>query len=112
MKTTDGSAERLAEAIELLEAIARDPRMLEALSDEQKARLKQAVSRVAHPDRTLRRKLRKEELREHKAARVKKTEEKRHETGIRALRRKPVVMTPNYYLAPAVEPAAQPQEAE
>jgi hypothetical protein len=58
---------------------------------------------VAHPDRTLRRKLRKEELRTHRAARVRKTEESLHETGIRALRRKPVFNTPNYFL-PEPEP--------
>ena len=112
MKTLDGKTARLAEAIDLLEAVARDPRLLEELNDEPKVRLKQAANRVAHPDRTLRRKLRKEELREHKAARVRKTEEQRHETGIRALRRKPVVMTPNYFLAPPAEPVTEPREAE
>ena len=48
----------------------------------------------------VRRKLRREELRAHRAARVRKTEASRHETGIRELRRKPVINTPNYFLGP------------
>ena len=100
-KTSGVTVERLKEAIELMEAIAGDARLLEPLTDAEKARLKQAVSRVAHPDRTQRRKRRKEELREHRAARVQATEARRHETGIRALRRKPVVNTPNYFPPPA-----------
>jgi NAD(P)-dependent dehydrogenase (short-subunit alcohol dehydrogenase family) len=95
MKRRD-DLDHLPEAIELLEAIARDPGLLETLSDAQKARLKQAASRVAHPNRTQRRKLQKEALQRHKAARVQKAEALRQETGIRTLRRKEVVTTPNY----------------
>jgi NAD(P)-dependent dehydrogenase (short-subunit alcohol dehydrogenase family) len=102
-KTRDIGRQHLEDALELLETVANDPRLLDELSDAQRARFKQAVSRVAHPDRTLRRKLRKEELRTHRAARIRKTEESLHETGIRTLRRKPVFNAPNYFL-PEPEP--------
>jgi NAD(P)-dependent dehydrogenase (short-subunit alcohol dehydrogenase family) len=104
-KTSGVTVERLKEAIELMEAIAGDARLLEPLTDADKARLKQAVSRVAHPDRTQRRKQRKDELREHRAARVQATEARRQVTGIRALRRKPVVNTPNYFPPPPAREA-------
>src|SRR5690348_12049168 len=69
--------------LELLESIAGNVRRLDALSEQERARFKAAVSRIAHPDRNLRRKLRRDELRAHRAARVRKTEASRHETGIR-----------------------------
>jgi NAD(P)-dependent dehydrogenase (short-subunit alcohol dehydrogenase family) len=117
MADTSKDTGLLQEAIALLEQIAADPRLLDALPEPHKARLKAAVSRVAHPDRTLRRKVRREELRAHRAARIEKTEASRHETGIRALRRKPIITTPNYFLregaeaaAPAVAPEPDPVE--
>jgi NAD(P)-dependent dehydrogenase (short-subunit alcohol dehydrogenase family) len=99
--TKDIGLDQLQGAIDLLEVISRDPRVLEPLPEADKARLKRAASLVAHPDRTMRRKQRKDELRAHRMARVRKTEESRHETGIRALRRKPVFNTPNYFPPPA-----------
>ena len=102
--TKDTGLEHLEEAIDLLEAIAADVRLMDRLPPDQKARLKRVISRVAYPDRTLRRKLRRQEVRAHKAARVRQTEAGLHETGIRALRRKPVFTTPNYFL-----PDASPQ---
>ena len=108
-KTRHVGHELVEETIELLEAIATDARLLGGLSEQLRTRLKQAASRVAHPDRTLRRKLQKDERRAHKASRVEKTEASRHETGIRALRRKPVFTTPNYFLPASIaEPAAEP----
>jgi len=112
-KTTAMDPLHLREALERLEAVAADPRLLNGLSDEERARFKGAVSRIANPDRTLRRKLQKDERRAHKAARVRRTEENLHETGIRTLRRKPVFTTPNYFLPDtASEPVADaPAEA-
>jgi NAD(P)-dependent dehydrogenase (short-subunit alcohol dehydrogenase family) len=108
-KHVDVAREQLAETLQHLETVAQNPRLLDALSDEQRARFKQAASRVAHPDRTQRRRQRKEELREHRASRVRKLEENLHETGIRTLRRKPVFTTPNYFLPePASEPTPDP----
>jgi NAD(P)-dependent dehydrogenase (short-subunit alcohol dehydrogenase family) len=89
--------EQLKEAIDLLEAIAKDVRLLEALPEGHGAQLRRAASRVAHPDRTTRRRLQKENRSAHKAAKLRKTEEHRHDTGIRTLRRKPVFTTPNYF---------------
>jgi NAD(P)-dependent dehydrogenase (short-subunit alcohol dehydrogenase family) len=114
-KTRPIGREPLQDAIALLEAVAENPRLLNALSDEERAQFKEAVSRIAHPDRTLRRRLQKEERREHKAARVQKAEEVLHETGIRALRRKPVFTTPNYFLpesSSASVPETPPGAAE
>jgi NAD(P)-dependent dehydrogenase (short-subunit alcohol dehydrogenase family) len=114
-RTKDTGSARVREAIALLESIAADLRVLEAVTAAERARLKAAASRVAHPDRTYRRKQRKEELRAYRAARVQQTEASRHETGIRALRRKPVFTTPNYFLpagAAASEPAAPPRVDE
>ncbi len=103
----------LYDAIVLLETVAENPRLLNTLSEDERARFKEAVSRIAHPDRTLRRKLQKDERRTHKAARVRKAEESLHETGLRALRRKPVFTTPNYFLPEAVpDPVEARPEAD
>jgi NAD(P)-dependent dehydrogenase (short-subunit alcohol dehydrogenase family) len=112
-KTTAADPQHLRETLERLEAVAADPRLLNGLSEEERARFKGAVSRIANPDRTLRRKLQKDERRADKAARVQRTEESLHETGIRTLRRKPVFTTPNYFLPDAAsEPVADaPAEA-
>jgi len=93
--------EEIQESIDLLEAIAEDLHLLDPLPREERARLKRAVTRVAHPDRTVRRKRRTEARRAEKEARIQKTEESRHDTGIRTLRRKPVFNAPNYFLPPS-----------
>src|SRR3954467_383294 len=88
----------LTALLQQLEAIAADLRQLESLSEADLARQRAAGSRIAHPNRTIRRQMRKEELRAHRDARLQKTEASRHETGIRSLRRKLVFTTPNYFL--------------
>src|ERR1044072_1413431 len=95
--------EEVQEAIDLLEAIAKDVRLLETLPEGQAVRLRRAARRVAHPDRTTRRRLQKENRSAHKPAKLRKTEENRHDTGIRTLRRKPVFTTPNYFPPPPGE---------
>src|SRR4051812_15749170 len=100
------AAEEIQESIDLLEAIAEDLHLLDHLSREERARLKRAVTRVAHPDRTVRRKRRTEARRAEKEARIQKTEESRHDTGIRTLRRKPVFNAPNYFLPPSARATA------
>jgi NAD(P)-dependent dehydrogenase (short-subunit alcohol dehydrogenase family) len=106
--------EQLQGAIDLLEAIAKDVRLLETLPQGHGVRLRRAASRVAHPDRTTRRRLQKENRSAHKAAKLRKTEENRHETGIRTLRRKPVFNTPNYFppLPAAEEPLREAGERQ
>ena len=96
--------ERLRDAIELLESIAADRTVLAGLSEEERARLLQAVSRVHHPDRTERRRMAKTALRQRRAARVKETEQARFDTGIRELRRKPIFHSPNVFPPATFEP--------
>jgi NAD(P)-dependent dehydrogenase (short-subunit alcohol dehydrogenase family) len=53
---------------------------------------------VYHPDRIERRRMAKVVDKQRKAVRVQRDDTVLHETGIRALRRKPVYTTPNYFL--------------
>jgi NAD(P)-dependent dehydrogenase (short-subunit alcohol dehydrogenase family) len=92
--------ERLREAIDLLESIAADRSVLAGVPNEERARLLQAVTRVHHPNRTDRRRM----SSQRRLARVRKIEDKREETGIRALRRKPVFHTPNVFPPAEFEP--------
>ena len=96
--------ERLRDATELLESIAADRTVLAGVSDEDRARLLQAVALVYHPDRVERRRMAKVTAKQRKAARVKETEGARFETGIRELRRKPVFHTPNVFPPESFEP--------
>jgi NAD(P)-dependent dehydrogenase (short-subunit alcohol dehydrogenase family) len=96
--------ERLRDATGLLESIAADRTVLAGVSDEDRARLLQAVALVYHPDRAERRRMAKVTAKQRRAARVKETEHVRFETGIRELRRKPVFHTPNVYPPESFEP--------
>jgi NAD(P)-dependent dehydrogenase (short-subunit alcohol dehydrogenase family) len=89
--------ERLRDAIELLEAIASDRTVLEGVPDEERQRLLQAVALVYSPDRSERRRMAKAAARDRKAQRVKQDDISRAETGIRALRQKPIFHTPNVF---------------
>jgi NAD(P)-dependent dehydrogenase (short-subunit alcohol dehydrogenase family) len=89
--------DRLREAVELLESIAADRSVLEGVPDDERKRLLQAVASVYHPDRVERRRMSKITARERKAARVKRDQVARAETGIQTLRRKPVFHTPNVF---------------
>ena len=80
-------------ASELLEAIAADRRLLEHLSDGDRTRLHQAVAQMYNPDPVSRRRLRKDLL----AEKERQTLAALYETGIRALRRRPVFTTPNVF---------------
>ncbi len=96
--------ERLREAVELLESIAADRRVLEGVPDEERKRLLQAVASVYHPDRVERRRMSKITARERKAARVERDQATRSETGIQTLRRKPVFHTPNVFAPERFQP--------
>jgi NAD(P)-dependent dehydrogenase (short-subunit alcohol dehydrogenase family) len=91
---TDADAARVREALEMLERVAADRRLLAALSQEERRRLMHAAGEVFHPDGAERRRLVKARGRLRKAARVSRDESALHETGIRALRRQPVFTTP------------------
>jgi NAD(P)-dependent dehydrogenase (short-subunit alcohol dehydrogenase family) len=96
--------ERLREAIELLESIAADRSVLAAVPDDGRKRLLQAVAAVYHPDRVERRRMANALAKQRKAARVKQDQGVLYETGIRALRRKPVFHTPNVFPPEDFEP--------
>lgn len=93
----DSLHQRARIAYELLEAIRDDRSVLEALPDEDRIRLLQAVAVVHHPEPRARRKQAKEALREANREKARRTEALLDQTGIRVLRSKPVFTTPNYF---------------
>jgi NAD(P)-dependent dehydrogenase (short-subunit alcohol dehydrogenase family) len=93
----DAFLDRLRATTELLESIAEDGSVLDGVPPHERQRLLQAVALVYHPDRVERRRKAKVMARERKAARVRNVEGVRADTGIRELRRKPVVHTPNVF---------------
>jgi NAD(P)-dependent dehydrogenase (short-subunit alcohol dehydrogenase family) len=97
--------ERLGETIELLEAIARDRTLLEDLLPQERARLHRALADAYRPDPIVRRQMAKALARERRAARARRDDGVLHETGIRALRRKPVFTTPNVFPPQEFEPS-------
>ncbi|MCW0452341.1 SDR family NAD(P)-dependent oxidoreductase [Xanthomonas sacchari] len=90
-------AERLRITLDLLETIAADRRVLDTLPEAERVRLLQVVAQVFNPEPKARRKLLKEQARERHQEKVRKAEALLAQTGIRALRRKPVFSTPNYF---------------
>jgi NAD(P)-dependent dehydrogenase (short-subunit alcohol dehydrogenase family) len=93
----DTLLERLRQAAELLESVAADKSVLDALPVADSKRLKAAVSRFHNPDPVDHRKLRRARKREQVQQRNQHDDELLHSTGIRELRRKPVFTTPNYF---------------
>ena len=95
--TPDGSplAARLKAATELLEAVAADRTLILGLSEQERTRLLTAAGEVFHPDAMERRRVTKIRNRQRKAEKVKRDESVLADTGIRALRSKPVFTTPN-----------------
>ncbi len=89
--------ERLKTATGFLEAIANNRALLAGVSEEERTRLLQAAGQVSRPDAIDRRRLRKAQLQQRDAARVRRDQNVLNETGIRVLRKKPVFTTPNIY---------------
>ncbi len=87
---------RLRQAIETLESIAADRRLMAAMTSEERKRLILAVGAVYNPDPAARRRMAKAVVRLRQAERTTRDEQARADTGIRTLRRKPVFTTPNY----------------
>jgi len=102
----------LAEIAALLERIALDRTLLEEVPAEERERFLKAVANVYHPDRVERRRMAKVVDKQRKATRVRRDDTVLHETGIRALRRKPVFATPNYFLTSEGPAEAGPYESE
>ena len=90
-------AESVAAAASLLERLANDRALLASVSLEERTRLLQAAGQIYCPDPTQRRRLLKEKRRAEKKDREHKAETVLKNTGIRALRRKPVFTTPNVF---------------
>jgi NAD(P)-dependent dehydrogenase (short-subunit alcohol dehydrogenase family) len=95
---------RVHSTIELLSAIAADRSVLAGVPVEDRRRLLESVALVYSPDRVERRRMAKIAARKRKAARVRQDEGVLAETGIRALRRRPVVHTPNVFPPDGFEP--------
>jgi NAD(P)-dependent dehydrogenase (short-subunit alcohol dehydrogenase family) len=83
----------------MLERVAADRSILDAMPEPERTRLHLAIANVYHPDPVARRL----KLKAAEKERVKRDGEVLHETGIRALRRKPVFTTPNYFPPPPTE---------
>ena len=94
--------ERLHSAAELLEQLAADRRLLNQLPAPDRERLLRAAPELYNPDKMARREMLKTAERE----RTRRATELLDETGIRALRRKPVFTTPNVF------PPTGPQDTE
>jgi NAD(P)-dependent dehydrogenase (short-subunit alcohol dehydrogenase family) len=92
--------ERLRSAADLLEQLAADRDLLNQLPAGDRARLLRAVAELYNPDKLARREMLKAAGRERTA----RTGAVLNETGIRALRRKPVFTTPNFFPPPDAEP--------
>src|SRR5204862_4311025 len=103
--------EALRAMAELLERIGTDRSVLEHLPAEDRERFLKAIANVYHPDRVERRRMGKVVDKQRKAARVRRDGGVLHETGIRALRRKPVFTTPNVF-PPPVNPESPTSEFE
>ena len=97
-------ADRLRDAVELLESIAADRTVLEEAPEGERRRLLQAVASVYHPDRVERRRMAKIMARQRKAARVQRDQVTRAATGIQTLGRKRVFHTPNVFAPEEFQP--------
>jgi NAD(P)-dependent dehydrogenase (short-subunit alcohol dehydrogenase family) len=89
--------ERLREITEILELVARDPSIVDALPKAERERFSRAAGNVYHPDPVERRRQAKSDRKKRQAHRSEKAQELLAETGIRALRAKPVFTTPNVF---------------
>ena len=85
------SREELEAAADVLDAVAQNRQLLASLPEPERKRFLRAVSKVHNPDARALRRLAKATARQEKVARLKKDDRVLHETGIRALRRRPVV---------------------
>jgi NAD(P)-dependent dehydrogenase (short-subunit alcohol dehydrogenase family) len=90
-------AERLRSATELLEAIGFNRAILQGIPADDRERFHRALAEVYNPDPIARRRMVRAAGRERTASRAGHVEAVLEETGIRALRRKPVFTTPNIF---------------
>ena len=100
LATTSPLVEQVRAVTELLQSLAADWRLLDQLPADDRRRLHQAIAALSTADPRANRKRRKAA----KAERVRQEEALLNETGIRSLRRRPRVTTPNVFPPPAFEP--------
>jgi len=98
-------------ALQLLEWLAADHDRLQQFSPEDRDRFHKAVAQLYNPDKKARRELLKAAERERSARKTQQIDSVLHETGIRALRRKPVFTTPNFF-APTETDQPEPRDTE
>ena len=96
--------EELEAAADVLDAVAGNRQLLSALPEAERKRFLRAVSKVHNPDARALRRLAKATARAEKIARQKRDDRVLNETGIRALRRRPVITTPNVFPPEGFEP--------
>jgi hypothetical protein len=99
----------LRAAVGVLERIVADRTLLAGLPADDRTRLLQAAGHVYAPDAASRRQLVRATARKRKTERVEREEQLRDRTGIRTLRRRPVVTTPNVF-PPAPSEAFIPED--
>jgi NAD(P)-dependent dehydrogenase (short-subunit alcohol dehydrogenase family) len=87
----------LRAAIDLLEKVAIDRAALKKLSDDDRARLSAAAQKIFFPDFSERRRQVKARARARKAENAEQVQSRLNQTGIRALRRQKVFLTPNVF---------------
>ena len=103
--------ERLRAAADLLEELAGNASLREALPEAARKRLHHAVNLYHHPDPLAHRKKRRALKRDRNAEKIEREQAVLNTTGIRTLRAKPVFTTPNVFPpehfveAPFVEPS-------
>ena len=96
--------DRLRELTELLETLAADRRLLDELLPGERERLHRALAELQNPDPATRRLQVKALNRARRTARAQRDDRVLDATGIRALRRKPAITTPNVFPPRAFEP--------
>ena len=100
------------EAAALLDELSNDRAPLDRLTAELREGLHKAVAAFYNPDPVARRRMVKAAERERSARQTERLSTVLEETGIRALRRKPVFTTPNFHPPSLEEPNAEQRNAE
>ncbi len=93
--------DQLTSATELLERLAADWSLLEGLPEDARARFHRAIAGLMVPEPRAGRKRTRQTERERRNARIQQDEAVLGTTGIRTLRSRPVVTTPNVFPPPA-----------
>ncbi len=106
------TAERIREMTVLLEAMATDRSVLDGLADDDKMRFITAAGVVYNPDPEERRRRARMEKRKREADKAQRHQAVLAESGIRALRAKPVFTTPNVYPSINVGEAGTTQDPD